>query len=71
LIAKFYKYVGVLSKAGDNFKLNFKYEPRDFTQNSKYTLDFLNEVCLGDENIIMFNEKEISEKLKKLQNQVL
>ena len=67
LIAKYYKYIGIISNQGENYRLNYKYEPKDFTKASKTALDFLDGASLGDENIIMFNEKEISEKAKQLQ----
>mmetsp|Transcript_26272 Transcript_26272/g.40109 ORF Transcript_26272/g.40109 Transcript_26272/m.40109 type:complete len:106 (+) Transcript_26272:1718-2035(+) len=68
LIAKYYKYIEVLPKVGDSFKMNYKYETKDFAQNSKFNLGFLNNATLGDENILMFNEKDLTEKVKHVAN---
>lgn len=77
LVAKFYKYIEVISSkksnggsSPKNVKKNYKFEPKDFTQVSKSTLDFINNCQLGEQQLIMFHEKEIQEKLKSLQNQV-
>jgi len=48
--------------------VNFKYETKDFAQNSKFNLGFLNNATLGDENILMFNEKDLTEKVKHVAN---
>ena len=39
LIAKYYKFIGILPNQGEFYKLNYKFEPKDFTQNSKTNLD--------------------------------
>ena len=49
-------------------KKNYKFEPKDFGQNSKTKM--LGGAAMGDEQIIMFNEKEIQEKLNNLLRQV-
>ena len=57
LVAKYYKYVGILPQ---DEKSNLKYEPKDFSQHSKgNNIRLLNKASMGDEQIIMFNEKEL------------
>mmetsp|Transcript_2852 Transcript_2852/g.4863 ORF Transcript_2852/g.4863 Transcript_2852/m.4863 type:complete len:144 (+) Transcript_2852:1036-1467(+) len=68
LVAKYYKYLGLLPQEGASFKLNVKYEPQDFTHNSNFSLGMKMQASLGDEYSIMFNEKDIQGKLKKYQN---
>jgi hypothetical protein len=66
LVAKYYKYVGILPQGKDD-KPNIKYETKDFTQNSKgNSLQLLNKASMGDEQIIMFNEKELQNKFKQV-----
>lgn len=63
LVAKYYKYVGILPQ-GKEDKPNIKYETKDFSQTSKGNLQLLNKASMGDEQIIMFNEKELQNKFK-------
>ena len=46
------------------------FEPKDFSQNSKYNLHLTKDASLSDEYILMFNEKEIQDKLRGLLSQV-
>lgn len=41
------------------YKTNIKYEPKDFGQNCKTPLGLLQGANFSDEQIIMFNEKQI------------
>ena len=61
LIAKFFKFVGLIPSSDTNnaIKANFKHEPKDFSQNSKYNLHLTKDSSLSDEYMLMFNEKEI------------
>ena len=41
------------------YKANFKYEPKDYQISTKTPLGLLMDATLGDEQIIMFDEKDI------------
>ena len=56
LLAKYFKYVGILPpNSHADSKPNIKYEAKDFSLNQR----LLNDASFGDEQIIMFKEKEI------------
>jgi hypothetical protein len=71
MIAKFYKYVNILQNeetkdSADKmlfFKKNVKFEPFDFTHDNDHKLGLMNNARLGDEHLIMFNEKELQTKV--------
>ena len=84
LIAKFYKYLGLLPRklndqnqnnlgGGVNqhlYKSNVKYEPNDFKHNAKVNLGLLNSAKFAEEQLIMFNEKEIQERILNIKQQI-
>jgi len=64
---------GRSSSHGGNFKqykANFKYEAKDFSINSKVPLGLMMDATLGDEEIIMFDERDIQTRLSNRQNQL-
>ena len=52
------------------YKANFKYEPKDFQITSKTPLGLLMDATLGDEQIIMFDEKDIQQRMSNIKNQL-
>ena len=53
-----------------SYKANFKYEPKDFSINSKVGLGLMMNASLGDEQIIMFDEKDIQLRMSNIKNQL-
>lgn len=73
LVAKFYKYLGFLPSKqnkhykehieGLYYKPNHKFEPKDFCQLNTANLGLHQDSTFGEEHVIMFNEKDIQQKL--------
>lgn len=75
LVAKYYNAIGILIKNKDlpisvAVKYDVSYEPKDFQQQYSSGLQLIDQAALGEEQVVMFKEKEIKEKLKNLQNQI-
>ena len=67
LLAEYYKYVEFLPNA----KESYKYEVKDFSQHANAKLIMLKQASFGDEQVIMFNEKEINEKITNFKKQIV
>ena len=66
LISKYYKVVHILPQQNPDTRQSIKYDSKQFSTN----LSLLNNASFGDEQIIMFREKEIQSKIQQLQHQV-
>ena len=61
LVGKYYKHLRILPQDVPNGK----YDTKDFSQSSKgLNIKLLNNASMGDEQIIMFNEKELQNRFK-------
>ena len=58
------------NKNGDKRPRNGNFEPRDFAQDAKSNLDLLGRASFGEEQTIMFHEKEIQQKLNDIYDHV-
>lgn len=57
-------------KNGGKRPRNGNFEPRDFAQDAKANLDLLGRASFGEEQTIMFHEKEIQQKLNDIYDHV-
>ena len=68
IVTNYYEKVGLFAihqgqlPIGSKIELR-KYDSRDFSQMSKTNLPFLRNAYLGDEQMIMFKEKDIKENI--------